>query len=261
MPRRPRIKSKDAIYHIVHRGNERKIIFRGEEDKTRFLNTLKLKKDKYGFEVYCYCLMDTHIHLLIGSKGADVSEFMKSISVSYVMYFNKKYKRIGHLFQGRFKSEIVDTDKYFLQASKYIHKNPVKAGIVDLPEKYQWSSYGIYLGIERDEFSLIDKEFLLEIISKDKKVAIEEYKKFVEFENIMDESYKRFIKFEGIQDEIKNINDKLIEEITKKYNLNKEQMIVELRKNTNLSLREISKLAGVSASTAHRILKNKKNKA
>ncbi|MDI3535331.1 MAG: REP-associated tyrosine transposase [Thermosediminibacterales bacterium] len=261
MPRRPRIKSENAIYHIIQRGNEKQIIFREEEDKTRFLNTLKLKKHKYGFEVYCYCLMDNHIHLLVGSEGADVSEFMKSISVSYVMYFNKKYERIGHLFQGRFKSEIVDTDKYFLQASKYIHKNPVKAGIVDLPEKYKWSSYGIYLGVARDEFRLIDREFLLEIISEDKKVAVEEYKKFVEFEDITDESYKRFIKFEEIQDEIKNINCELIEEITRKYSLKKDQMIVELRKNTNLSLREISKLAGISASTAHRILKNNKNKA
>ena len=131
MPRVQRVKGEFSTYHVVQRGNEKKKIFRDDEDKAKFLETLAKAREKYNFLLYAYCLMDNHIHLLVNDNGNDISKLMKSINVSYVSYFNRAYQRCGHLFQDRFKSELVKDDRYLLEVSRYIHNNPVKAKMVE----------------------------------------------------------------------------------------------------------------------------------
>ena len=139
MPRGSRQYSESGYYHIIVRGVNRQDIFLDDEDRERFLDTLKRFINEMGIGLIAYCLMDNHVHLLMNT-GEQIGMFMKKIASSYVYYFNRKYDRIGHLFQDRYKSEAVDTDEYLLVVARYILQNPQKAGICKA-DKYQWSSW------------------------------------------------------------------------------------------------------------------------
>lgn len=145
MARQARKKSNTGTYHIMLRGIDRQLIFEDEEDKERFWETLRTYKKKSGYEVYGYCLMDNHVHLLMKFGVEDIEAAMKRIAVSYVYYFNVKHRRTGHLFQDRYRSIPVEDDAYFLTVLRYIHRNPVVEGICKKPEDYIWSSYRDYL--------------------------------------------------------------------------------------------------------------------
>jgi putative transposase len=129
MARKERKKSRSGIYHIMLRGINRQTIFEDEEDKRKFLETLKKYKDVSKYQLYSYCLMDNHVHLLIREMDETIAEAIKRISSSYVYWYNLKYERVGHLFQERFKSERVESEVYFLTVLRYIHQNPLKAGL------------------------------------------------------------------------------------------------------------------------------------
>lgn len=178
MPRQARSISETGIYHIMLRGNERKKIFLDDDDRLQFINTMFDKLIEEKSEIYAYCLMNNHVHLLIGESDNNLSRIMKRINVSYVYYFNKKYKRVGHLFQDRFKSENVDNEPYMLEAVRYIHNNPVKAGIVSNPENYIWSSYNDYIKINISSKLCIMK--VLEFFDDNSLLAV---KHFVDFSN------------------------------------------------------------------------------
>ena len=179
MPRLARLKEENAVYHVMSRGNNREPIFFCDDDKVRYLETLKRYKEKYQVQIYAYCLMDNHVHVIIDSNGQDISKIVHGINLSYAQYINRTYKRCGHLFQDRFKSKIVDTDNYLLTASKYIHDNPVRAGITKSAIEYKWSSIRIYGG-EKDKHKIIDEECILECFSEDKKRARELYLEYME---------------------------------------------------------------------------------
>lgn len=132
MPRQARILNEKNVYHVMLRGNNREKIFIDNEDKQRIIETIRLKKKDREFFLYAYCVMDNHIHLVIREGEDSLSRIVKRIGVSYAYYFNKKYNRIGHVFQGRFKSENIEDDKYLLCAIRYVHRNPVKAGLGSL---------------------------------------------------------------------------------------------------------------------------------
>ncbi|CUH96740.1 hypothetical protein P22_2851 [Propionispora sp. 2/2-37] len=153
------------------RGNERKNIFLCDEDKDRFLEVLQRMKEEENYLLYAYCLMDNHVHLLIGERKDSIQRLMKRICVSYVYYFNKRYKRVGHLFQDRYRSEVVEEEGYILAATRYIHNNPVEAGIVRNVEDYKWSSYHQYINPWKDK--MIDRELILSLISDQEERAIE----------------------------------------------------------------------------------------
>lgn len=180
MPRVLRVKGEFSTYHVVQRGNEKKKIFRNDEDKVKFLETLAKAREKYNFLIYAYCLMDNHIHLLVNDNGNDISKLMKSINISYVSYFNRTYQRCGHLFQDRFKSELVKDDRYLLEVSRYIHNNPVKAKMVERPDEFRWSSYNIYSGKANDALSLLDTSMILNYFSGNRLRSASEYEKFVD---------------------------------------------------------------------------------
>ncbi len=146
MPRQARKKSETGIYHVMFRGVNREPIFTDDEDNWKFINILKKYKEISGFELYAYCLMGNHLHLLIKEGKEDLAQCFKRIAGKYVYWFNAKYQRSGHLFQDRFRSEPVEDDAYFMTVLRYIHQNPVKAGIARTVEEYPWSSYQEYLG-------------------------------------------------------------------------------------------------------------------
>lgn len=156
MARPYRIQSDNCFYHITSRGNNRKKIYLSEYDYRKFLGYLLEAKEKYKFYLYSYCLMANHYHLLAETTQANISRIMHYINGSYTTYHNTKRHRCGHLFQGRYKSIVVDKDSYFLELSRYIHLNPVRAKIVLTPEQYKWSSYNAYLTNNGDRY--IDKD-------------------------------------------------------------------------------------------------------
>jgi putative transposase len=130
MPRGPREKSGSGIYHVIVRGINRQDIFHDEEDYTHYLEAMSRAKSIGKFEIYGYCLMSNHVHLLLHEKEETISSVMKRIGVSYAWWYNKKYDRAGHVFQDRYKSETVENDEYLLNVLRYIYKNPVKAQMV-----------------------------------------------------------------------------------------------------------------------------------
>lgn len=146
MPRRARKISDSGMYHVVMRGINRQTIFEDGEDCEKFLGLLYFYKDQCSYRVHAWCLMNNHVHLLIEIKGDPIDIVFKKVGTNYVMYFNRKYQRVGHLFQDRFGSEAVEDDGYYLSAMRYIHMNPVKAGICSAPEEYEYSSYREYVG-------------------------------------------------------------------------------------------------------------------
>jgi putative transposase len=162
MPRCARIKSFDSIYHVMCRSISEVDLFRENKDKEHYLNLLKGYQEVFGFKVYAFCVMDNHSHFIIDVNGADISKIFHGLNQRYALYYNRKYKRHGHLFQDRFKSVIVDNDQYLITLSGYIHANPLSIeGYNNCAERYEYSSLGIYLGIHKDKYELIDKKFIM----------------------------------------------------------------------------------------------------
>ena len=158
MPRSARIPSESGYYHVINRGVGRQILFEDDEDYSHFLDTLRRYLKEEPFELAAYCLMDNHFHLLLHAE-VSLEKIMKRLSCSYAYYFNEKYEREGHLFQDRFRSEPVKDDAYLLAAVRYIHNNPLKAGICSR-EEYPWSSWHEYTG----QPDLVKTETVLSIV-------------------------------------------------------------------------------------------------
>jgi REP element-mobilizing transposase RayT len=146
MGRPLRIEYPGAFYHVTSRGNEKKDVFRSQKDREKFLSYLESATERYGATVHVYCLMSNHYHLLLETPQGNLSQIMRHINGAYTNYFNAKRKRAGHLFQGRYKAILVEKDSHALELSRYIHLNPVRAGMVQMPEEHRWSSYQSYIG-------------------------------------------------------------------------------------------------------------------
>ena len=145
MSRQARKPSESGIYHVMLRGINKQQIFIDEEDYEKFLWVLKDTKEISEYKLYAYCLMDNHIHLLIKVEKEPLHIIFKRIGNRFVYWYNAKYQRIGHLFQDRYKSEAVENEEYFLTVLRYIHQNPLKAGICENVSDYKYSSYNEYL--------------------------------------------------------------------------------------------------------------------
>lgn len=187
MARPLRLEFEGAYYHITSRGNLRDRIFFDAKDREKFLEILKRTKERYGYLLHAYALMDNHYHLLIETPKANLSQIMQNVNTSYTVYINKRHKRYGHLFQGRFKGIIVDKETYLVVLTRYIHLNPVRARIVKRPEDYRWTSYREYIGDSKEKESLADTTETLSCFSKKKNAAINAYREFVS-DSISEES-------------------------------------------------------------------------
>jgi REP element-mobilizing transposase RayT len=183
MPRKARERSGSGIYHIMLRGAGRQTIFHDDADCERFLETVERFKKQTGIKIYAWCLMGNHVHLLLEEGNEVISTTMKRIGVSYASYYNWKYNAVGHLFQDRFKSEKIERDEYFLTVARYIHQNPVKAGLVKKSADWRWSSCIGYYGGESFPPGLLNNELILGMFSKDRKSAITSFMEFNEAEN------------------------------------------------------------------------------
>ncbi len=149
MPRGQRKKSCTGIYHVTMRGVNRANIFNDREDFETFRNNLLHCKESSHTEIYAYCLMTNHIHLLIKEGDEELSHTFQRLGAGFVGWYNKKYERVGHLFQSRYFSDVVESDQYLLMVMRYIHQNPVKAGLVSRVLAYEWSSIHEYMGTSR----------------------------------------------------------------------------------------------------------------
>ncbi|RXI38807.1 transposase [Clostridium tetani] len=203
LPRMRRQKSENAIYHIMIRSITEVPLFKKHEDKIRYLNKMREYQKIYKFKVYAYCLMSNHGHFIIDSNGADISKIMHGLNFNYAVSFNRIYKRNGHLFQDRFKSKIVDTRRYLIMLSAYIHNNPLDIrGYENCPEKYKYSSLKVYLGIEKDDTGILDEGFIMQFFSNNIKEARENYAKLVYICN--DEKMKSELEFKDEKTEYRS---------------------------------------------------------
>lgn len=162
MPRTARKTAKSNIYHVMLRGINRQNIFEEDEDRIHFLNTVSRCREVSGFRLHAFVLMSNHIHFLIETNDEPLEVIFKRIGTSYAVWYNRKYKRAGHLFQDRFRSENVETDQYYMTVLRYILQNPVKAGMVSSPGEYRWSSY---LAYEKGRGALTDIQFAVDLFS------------------------------------------------------------------------------------------------
>ncbi len=248
MPRYSREKSETGIYHIMVRGVDRMSIFREEEDYHRYLETLLRFKKTDNYEMYAYCLMSNHVHLLIKEVGDTIHRFMKRLGVSYVSYFNKKYNRVGHLFQDRYKSESIQSEQYLLCCSRYIHNNPIVAGLVKHPEDYIWSSFSSYL--DGDNHPLLNPDFILHHFSQDRVEAILRLKEFTKSSNqdkFLDDDRIDQVNCQKVINEILERHDISPEDLRKTKDIGKRNAILqEIKTTSHVSIRGISRVLGIS---------------
>lgn len=178
MARPLRIEYPGAVYHITARGNARQEIYLDDADRQLFLDVLASTVDRYNWLCHAYCLMDNHYHLLLETLDPNLSLGMRQLNGVYTQRFNRKHNRVGHVFQGRFKSILVEKEVYLLELCRYIVLNPVAAGMVSHPSDYCWSSYPFTAqSIKQPEFLCSD--WLLAQFSKKKKIARKLYQQFV----------------------------------------------------------------------------------
>ena len=144
MARAWRIEYEGALYHVLSRGNEKQDIVISDDDRRLFLYTAGEMRERFEIDIFAYVLMDNHYHLLLRTNRANLCRSMQWFGATYTKRFNLRHDRSGHLFQGRYKNMLVQNDTYLLQLSYYIHRNPLKAGMVERLADYTWSSYGAY---------------------------------------------------------------------------------------------------------------------
>ena len=177
MARKPRIHYPSALYHVIARGNQRQDIFISEADFRTYLAYLSEYKERYHFHLYAYALMKNHLHLLLEVEQIPLFRIMQVLQFRYTRYFNTRYGKVGHLFQGRYKAILCDKDVYLLELVRYIHLNPIRAKAVDDPERYPWTAHSIYLGKEQND--LIDQGLVLSQFGGNRLAARRAYLHFV----------------------------------------------------------------------------------
>jgi len=178
MARPLRIEFPGAVYHVTSRGNAKQAIFVDDRDRGRFLDVLSTVVNRFNWHCHAYCLMGNHYHLVIETLDANLSKGMRELNGVYTQGFNQRYKRVGHLLQGRYKAILVEKDNYLLSLCRYVVLNPVAVGLIRRPEQWRWSSYGAAIGlVKRPSFLTID--WVLSQFGGRKRVAIERYKRFV----------------------------------------------------------------------------------
>jgi len=248
MPRSSRSRSSTGYHHIMLRGINRSNIFKCDQDKAFFLNSIYRARKKGSFKVIGYCLMNTHLHLLL-QESEEIGVSMKRITVSYVQWFNRKYNRVGHLFQNRYKSEPIEDERYLMAVLRYIHQNPIKAGMVKEVAKYSWSSYNEYLKMYDSNNYLIDGEIMKAYFNSKKSFA--EFHKEMSQEDYMD--YKN-----------KYSDDELLELLKKKISIDefykmpladRANLIKDIYQETGASIKDLSRGLGIGRSIVERAVK------
>ena len=165
MARQWRIEFPGAIYHVISRGNGGQDIFLTDDDREMFLGLLEELSERFNIEIYAYVLMGNHYHVLLKTSEPNLSKAMQWFGTNYTRKFNLNHHSNGHLFQGRFKSIIVENDAYLTRLSCYVHRNPLRAGIVDRIAEYKWSSY-LFYGYKKKSPDWLKTSVILDYLSK-----------------------------------------------------------------------------------------------
>ncbi|MCL6479252.1 MAG: transposase [Peptococcaceae bacterium] len=256
MPRKARQKSETGIYHLIVRGINRQDIFHDDEDRRRFLETLYRVSIKSNSEVFGYCLMSNHVHLLIREGGSGISHDMKRLGISYAFWYNCKYERTGHVFQDRFKSECVENDKYLMTVIRYIHRNPVKAELVKKPEDYYWSSCRVYYGARDNPPGLTQKQLILGLFDDRKEKAVERMRVFEAEDNddqcLEDIEQKRLSQEIARQVIAEKLNGRPVEALQQMPSDERKKILKQLKQTEGMSIRQIARITGL---TVHAIYK------
>lgn len=258
MVRVARKESPTAYYHIMARGNNREAIFAKAAEKRYFGGLLQDKIEDKKILIAAYCLMDNHVHLIVHADLLEMIETFKWVNNKFAGRYNYKYNRVGHVFQGRYKSEIIDTDQYLMRAVRYIHNNPVSAKMVTSPSLYKWSSYNGYLGVPEPLLDANERQKILGLFggSMDEFEAThfkEETYEFLEIkedlEREREETARRIIK----KHQRKNVLTGNEEPFGGKAEL--EKLIIELVKRSHLPHRRIAELLGLNRGIVHGVVK------
>ena len=186
MARKPRIWYPGAIYHVMSRGNRRGALFKDRDDRISFLEYVQKTRKKHPFKIHSICLMDNHFHMLLETQNDSLSLIMKKILQLHASEFNNKYHLNGHVFEDRFVSSLIEDEPYFLEVSRYIHLNPVKAQMVLSPQDYIYSSYNLFVPDRTNQEDpakqiikgIVDTDRVMEYFGGDQ----EQYRMFVEGE-------------------------------------------------------------------------------
>lgn len=192
MPRKKRVWYPGATYHVMSRGNRRTAIFKDEADYLEFLEYLLMVRDSFGFIVHSLCLMTNHFHIALETKDKELWKIMHKLLLTYAANYNIKYKLTGHVFENRYTAQIIEDERYFLEVSRYIHLNPVKAQMVRSPLDYEYSSYGLFVAINekhKDEYQIRVSTKLSEMI----KELVETNRVLQCFRNNPREQYRMFV--------------------------------------------------------------------
>lgn len=260
MPKSYRKFGKKRINHVIIRGINKQEIFLDKQDKEKFIKEIVKTKEKYHYELYAYVLMPNHVHMQMYDGEENLPTIMNSIQTRYVSYFNKKYERVGHLFQGNYINKIIEDNNYFENNIRYIHQNPEKAGI-EKKERYKWSSYNAYI-VNDDK--LVDINVWLDKLDYDRNKAIMKFKEFndikkkdkitdyIEFElqsKITDEQLIETLKNELGTQNIQNIQRYNSKEIRK--------MLSEIAGLSYVSISQLSRVTGISRKIISKIKKDK----
>ncbi|MFH1185948.1 MAG: transposase [Chloroflexota bacterium] len=155
MARKPRIHYAGALHHVILRGNAGDDVFSDDVDRTKFCLLVQEGIERFEHRVHAFCLMGTHVHVALQVRERPLSRIMQNLTFRYTQWYNRRHARIGHLFHGRYKANLVDVDTYLVSLVRYIHLNPVRAGMVERPEDYRWSSHRFYVdaGVEAPDLA------------------------------------------------------------------------------------------------------------
>jgi putative transposase len=211
MARKVRLYSAGSCYHVMLRGNNGQDIFYSHQDRCKLCYLLQEISERFNVRVHAFCLMDNHIHLVLQTSENHISKLIQNIAFRYARYINNKEKRVGHLFQGRFKSILVEDGEYLLKLVRYVHLNPVKAGIVEKPENYHWSSHRAYLGMTA--FTWLTTNHVYEKFDLSLDVARTCYQRYIDNEPLSEIDLKNYR--EGNQGEGVLGSDDFLEDILK----------------------------------------------
>jgi len=178
MPHTLRVSFAGGLFHVTTRGNNRERVFYDDGDYEKFKALLRKYREKHNFKLYAYSLMPNHVHLLIETTTtASISTIMHALNMSYAKYFNARHGRVGHVWQGRFHSSIIDSENYFLEVMRYMDLNPVRAGMCEKPDQYEWSSHRHFALGKHDD--LVDSHELYDNLGEDARGRQKEYRKYV----------------------------------------------------------------------------------
>jgi REP element-mobilizing transposase RayT len=268
LPRKPRLPSESGMYHIMTRGNEQKDIFRDDEDKSVLINILHQKRMKTNTAFSAICIMNNHLHLLGKFDPlSDLSTYMNKVNTSYASYYNKKFMRIGHVFQDRYKSEAIKNEQQFLACVRYIHNNPVKAEIVQKPGEYRWSSFTDYTSIPGMFHDLVDTQPVLSIFSLKNETALKEFKQyssnknldtFMDYQEIGSPINKSILTCSQANQFLLNFLHQMKLDLTDLHKFEhikkRKHLIQQLKEKSNLSIRQIAELLNINKNSVTKAL-------